>query len=104
MTYVKYSWDENSNTLTSTTETLEGEYTLVENNTTTWSAGWYVVRGDVNIGYRVTVSGDVHLILTDYSSLNISGASCVTGDSNSLIIYGQKRWHWPPDRHRRRRG
>ena len=89
VTYVKYSWDENSNTLTSTTETLEGEYTLVENNTTTWSAGWYVVRGDVNIGYRVTVSGDVHLILTDYSSLNISGGICVTGDSNSLIIYGQ---------------
>ena len=86
--YVKYTWDANSNTLTSTTGTLaEGGYTPVESNTTTWSASWYVVQGDVDIESRVTVSGDVHLILTDGCELTVAGITVNSG--NSLTIYGQ---------------
>ena len=87
--YVKYSWDEDSNTLTSTTETLtEGGYTPVASDTTTWNVGWYVASGSVEINSRVTVSGDVHLILTDGCELTVAGITVNSG--NSLTIYGQK--------------
>ena len=90
VTYVEYRWDESTNTLTHKTETLESEYTLVENSTTTWNAGWYVVEDNVNIGSRVQVNGNVNLILTDGSSLNISGGIRLTGSGNSLTIYGRE--------------
>lgn len=88
VTYVKYSWDDDSG-LSSETLT-QSKYTLVENSTTTWKAGWYVVEDNVNIGSRVQVNGNVNLILTDGSSLNISGGIRLTGSGNSLTIYGQE--------------
>ena len=65
------------------------EYTTVESTTTTWSDGiWYVVSSDITISSRITVSGEVHLILVDGKTLTASsGITVATG--NSLTIYGQ---------------
>ena len=74
-----------------------GEYTVVTSSDTGWgtsgSTTWYVVNSDVTIGtsdvpQRVTVSGDVHLILTDGCTLTVNGGIQVTHD-NSLTIYAQ---------------
>ena len=67
--------------------------TVVTNSLTSWGASgsgehWYVVNGDVPIGQRVTVTGDVHLILADGYTLTASQGINVTG-GNSLTIYAQ---------------
>ena len=56
-----------------------------------------MVQGTVEIGSRVTVSGDVHLILTDGCTLTVNGGIQVqdndnnpdTPSTNALTIYGQ---------------
>ena len=65
-------------------------YTVVDSNTTRWSSGWYVVpAGDpITIGTRVSVSGQVHLILVDGCNLTVNGGIGVSS-SYSLTIYGQ---------------
>ena len=80
--------------------------TVVTSEDTTWgddgNEGWYVVKSDVTIGtsetpQRVTVTGDVHLILVDDCTLTVNGGIQVqdydnnfeNGCSNSLTIYGQ---------------
>ena len=56
-------------------------------NTSDSPSGWYVAQSTVNIG-RVTVTGDIHLILTDGCKLDTM--SCINvGKGNSLTIYGQ---------------
>ena len=85
------------------------QYSLVTENDTAWNDsgendGWYVVNGTVEIGsagddsaedgssdvdvQRVTVSGDVHLILTNDAKLTVSGGIGVN-ENNSLTIYAQ---------------
>lgn len=70
--------------------------TEVTSSDTGWTTGWYVVQGTVEIGSRVTVSGDVHLILTDGCTLTVNGGIQVqdnstesTPNTNALTIYGQ---------------
>ena len=60
----------------------------VESTTTTWSAGWYVVSGNVTINGNVSVTGNVNLILKDGASLTVNGI--IYGPSQSLYIYGQE--------------
>ena len=67
--------------------------TVVDSISNTWTGsapdgGWYVVNGDVTISSRVTVTGEVHLILADGCTLNATKGINVTG-TNSLTIYGQ---------------
>ena len=51
---------------------------------------WYVVQGDVKINRDLEVLGNVHLILTDKSSLDVQGSILVRKSQNSsLTIYGQ---------------
>ena len=68
------------------------DYALVTANDTAWGAAnatkWYVVNSDVTIASRITVTGDVHLILADNCTLTASAGITVTG-SNSLTIYAQ---------------
>ena len=74
------------------------KYSLVTENNTEWNAsdennGWYVVSSDVTIGteeapQRVTVGGDVHLILTNNAKLTVNGGISVNA-GNSLTIYAQ---------------
>ena len=63
-------------------------YTLVTNSSTSWSNGWYVVSGTVPINDRITVSGDVHLILCDGATLN-ANQGIEVANNNGLTIYAQ---------------
>ncbi len=82
-------------------EYLDEDGTLTETETDTqvteindtdapkdWSAGWYVVSGEVEISDRITVTGEVHLILADGCTLNAEKGISVTA-GNSLTIYAQ---------------
>ena len=70
------------------TYTLLTESYLTENSYTLQN-GWYVVDGDITSSSRITISGDVHLILADGSHLTANGGvQCMEG--NSLTIYGQE--------------
>jgi hypothetical protein len=51
-------------------------------------AGWYVVSGNVPIGSRIILTGDVHLILEDGCELTASEGINVA-EGYSLTIYGQ---------------
>lgn len=67
--------------------------TVVTESDTSWGLDdnaehWYVVNGDVTIGTRVTVTGDVHLILKDGFTLNATKGINVS-EGNSLTIYAQ---------------
>ena len=67
--------------------------TVVTESDTSWGSDdnaehWYVVNGDVTIGTRVTVTGDVHLILADGCNLTVNGGINVS-EGNSLTIYAQ---------------
>ena len=66
---------------------------LVTTGSTTWTGNapdgsWYVVQGKVDINSRVTVTGNVNLILADGCKLTASQGINVTG-GNSLTIYAQ---------------
>ena len=63
-------------------------YTVVDGSTTAWSDGWYVVNSNVTIGNRVTVSGNVRLILADNASLTANGGINVA-EGNSFSVYAQ---------------
>ena len=70
-------------------ETKEcSDYTVVDGSTTAWSDGWYVVNSNVTIDNRVTVSGEVHLILADNASLTANGGINVA-ENNSFSVYAQ---------------
>lgn len=70
-------------------QTTTGKVTIVDNTMTEWEEGWYIASGNVEISKRVTVSGNVHLILEDNAALTVTGGINVTGN-NSLTIYGQR--------------
>ena len=89
--------DENGDTKT------VSNVTMVTTDTVTWgtsdSPTWYVVSGEVNISSRVTVNGDVNIILSDGASLNAAMGITVVdndedydnGSANRLTIYGQSK-------------
>ena len=60
-----------------------------ENLPTTWNDGWYVVDDDVTITSRVTVNGDVKLILKDGANLIVNGGISVPSGS-TFTVYGQQ--------------
>ena len=62
--------------------------TVVENSTTAWPDGRYVVNSTVTIDSRVTVNGTVHLILADNASLIVNGGINVA-EGNSFSVYAQ---------------
>jgi len=74
-------WDENGN------KNTQNNVTVVDNSTT-WTEDWYVVNGNVQLPDRITVSGDVHLILMDGKTLTANSGINV-GENQSLTIYGQ---------------
>ena len=55
------------------------------------SAGWYVVKGNVNYSYWLYCTGDMHLILADDANLVVteSRMRAIGVDNGSLTIYGQ---------------
>ena len=64
------------------------DYTCISTDTTEWNGGWYVAAGTVTINSRITVTGNVNLILTDGCTLTVNSGIQVA-DGNSLIIYAQ---------------
>ncbi|HEX3075242.1 MAG TPA: cadherin repeat domain-containing protein, partial [Lachnospiraceae bacterium] len=67
--------------------------TVLDSSVTTLTSGWYVAKGTVSTG-KITISGDVKLILADGASLTatsntINNAGICVTTSNSLTIYGQ---------------
>ena len=72
---------------TSTSATNVTETTNAWDGTT--DSYLYVVDNNVTINNRVSVSGDVQLILQDDCSLTVNGGIQIQG-SNSLTIYGQE--------------
>ena len=71
------------------------EATVITNASATLNAGWYVVLGGDVETRNLSCSGDVHLILADNSFLaaadgNETPGIQVSGEGNSLTIYGQK--------------
>ena len=83
--YIERGWD--GSAVTEQPKTID-IYTTITSDTIQWNNGWYVAQGDVTINQRVTVIGDVHLILTDGCTLTVNGGiQLEAGDS--LTIYGQ---------------
>jgi hypothetical protein len=68
---------------------------LTGGDATSLDAGWYVVNSNVSYTDRVTLDGDVTIILCDDKTMNIGteGARlhhiCIYGYQKSLTIYGQ---------------
>ena len=63
--------------------------TSVEPTTMNWTEGWYVVKNNVTINDRITVTGDVHLILENNCELQAQNGIEVNSDGASLTIYTQ---------------
>ena len=86
---------------TGTSQTCDSA-TEVTDSVTAWTGttgnpGWYVATGNIIINSRVTVTGDVRLILTDDCTLTVNGGIQVqddddditNGSANALTIYAQ---------------
>lgn len=85
---------------TGTSQTCDSA-TEVTSSDTEWTTGWYVATGNITIGtaespQRVTITGDVRLILTDGCTLTVNGGIQVqdnstesTPNTNALTIYAQ---------------
>lgn len=62
--------------------------TSITESSTTWNAGWYIVDSNVNISSRITVNGEVNLILGDGFTLN-ANAGITVSEIDILTIYAQ---------------
>lgn len=85
VSYIDAEW--NSSAVVTDAKT-QAAYSLVRNDSTSWTEGWYVLLDDVTISDRITVSGAVKLILRDGATLSAEkGITVATGAT--LTIYGQ---------------
>jgi hypothetical protein len=88
--YNEGSWD-STNKKVVFTKQAAASVTAMTNTTTTWSAGWYTVSGNVTITGNVTLDADTHLILQDDATLTINGQLDCFSNHKNLYIYGQKK-------------
>ncbi|MBR3570583.1 MAG: hypothetical protein IKN96_07290, partial [Oscillibacter sp.] len=78
-------WNETTKAMES--KTCE-DYAAVTSDLTAWGEGWHVVNSGATISDRITVTGNVHLILCDGATLTAPQGITVN-EGNSLTIYGQ---------------
>lgn len=78
--------DENGNSVTTEADV---PITVVTDNMTEWTDGWYVVKNTVDTSSRINVNGNVHLILTNGAILN-SYQGIDISRKNSITIYSQQ--------------
>lgn len=78
-------------------QTCPSATVVFTNGRVTWKEGWYVIAGTVTISGGIICNGAVHLILGDGRQLRVYGGEEigtagieVSGEGNSLTIYGQK--------------
>ena len=90
VSYVENAWNETTETVDTDTTRSVAEYTAVTSSSdaVTWSTGWYVVSDDAEISKRITVSGDVHLILCDNATLTATLGIGVP-EGSTLTVYSQ---------------
>lgn len=95
VSYVEYSWNEGTSTLTPETKSVSG-YTTVTSSDTAWGTSdqttWYVVSDNVTYTGRnsIKVNGTVNLILTSGKTLTLNGPNISLYDSSAVLnIYGQ---------------
>ncbi len=65
------------------------EATALNGATTEWTEPWYVVSDTVTLSTRVTVTGQVNLILSNGAELNARQGITVSGAENGLTIWAQ---------------
>ncbi len=67
--------------------------TVLDGSTTELSAGWYVVKGNVEYSSKLSFRGDVNLILADGASLtvNTNDGDAIDMQYGSLTINGQSQ-------------
>ena len=69
----------------------------LDNTMTTLAAGWYVVNENVDYTGKITLGGDVNIILGDGKTMSVTNTGtgnedfAIYGDSGSLHIYGQSQ-------------
>ena len=69
----------------------------LDNTMTTLAAGWYVVNENVDYTGKITLGGDVNIILADGKTMSVTNTGtgnedfAIYGDSGSLHIYGQSQ-------------
>jgi len=85
--YVDAKW-EDSKVKTETKTVDSAHYSLVSRSVTSWSEGWRVVAEDIEMEGRVSVSGNVNLILCDGVTLKAAKGITVP-EGATLTIYGQ---------------
>ena len=78
--------DENGNSVTTEADV---PVTVVTENMTEWTDGWYVVDNTVNMSSRIYVRGSVHLILKNDGIL-YSDQGINVSNGNSITIYSQQ--------------
>ena len=87
--YKARSWNSANETLTEQTRYYTGEYTNLSSVTNdTLSDGWYLLDSSKTFENRITVTGNVRLILTDNMTLTAREGISVSKDA-TLSIYGQ---------------
>ena len=86
VSYIERGWDGTKVTGTEKTADCTPLSDLIDK--TAWSNGWYAVIGEVTVTNRITVTGDVHLILQDGATLTAKKGIDVSGNGK-LTIYGQ---------------
>lgn len=63
---------------------------LTGGGSTTLAAGWYVVDSDISYSEKITLNGDVTLILCNGKTMTDTARSyCINGNYHALTIYGQ---------------
>ena len=87
-TYINLSWDSAKEQVISSKEYIPLDAGVITGNAAALSDGWYVVNGEVTVDARITVSGDVSLILKDGCKLTLKEGLEVSAHG-SLSIYGQ---------------
>ena len=69
----------------------------LDNTMTTLAAGWYVVNENVDYTGKITLGGDVNIILADGKTMTVTNTGtgnddfAIYGDSGPLHIYGQSQ-------------
>lgn len=86
ITYQEAEWSDGE--LSYTTKN-QSSFTPVTSDTVEWNAGWYVVSGEVEINNRITINGDVNLILCDAAKLTAKSGITLPFDK-CLTIYAQE--------------
>ena len=79
VTYIDENGDEQ--TVTGTVETVTADDSV-------WTSGWYLVEGEVTIAERISVNGEVNLILANNCKLDAQGGIYVP-PSDSFTVYAQ---------------